>query len=436
MHSIVLEQVGVNYGGRALFTGIDLTVPSGACTAVVGPSGVGKTTLLRLLNRLAEPSTGRILLDGVPLAELDVLALRRRVGLVPQHPVLLADVVVDEVRVGRPALWDEQVGALLNRVGLPESFVHRRCAELSGGEAQRICLARALAVAPEVLLLDEPTSALDEAAAAVLADLIRAHCRSGGSAVLVSHDSEFTGTVADDILLLENGRLAPLGTMSEMPLAPSKSTPDAAYQSPGTEPGDAEAACTEVRRTEPGGAEAARTEIRGAEAARTEIRRAEVERTEIRRAEVAGAEDRGVSVPGGEGAGAPVPGASVPGAEPGGAEVRRAEAARTEAARAEAARAEVAGAEDWGVSVPGGEGAGAAVPGVSAPGAANGPNPAVPGGGGAGASGGRAPWWRDGPAPDTSGGVSPDVPGGATRDASGGASADGPGGESPDASRG
>ncbi|WP_280269223.1 ABC transporter ATP-binding protein [Nocardia wallacei] len=410
----------------------------------MGPSGVGKTTLLRLLNRLAEPSTGRILLDGVPLAELDVLALRRRVGLVPQHPVLLADVVVDEVRVGRPALWDEQVGALLNRVGLPESFVHRRCAELSGGEAQRICLARALAVAPEVLLLDEPTSALDEAAAAVLADLIRAHCRSGGSAVLVSHDSEFTGTVADDILLLENGRLAPLGTMSEMPLAPSKSTPDAAYQSPGTEPGDVEAACTEVRRTEPGGAEAARTEIRraeaarteirgaeaaraeirgaedagaevrgaeaartelrGAEAARTEIRGAEAARTEIRRAEVAGAEDRGVSAPGGEAAGAAVPGASVPGAEPGGAEVRRAEAARTEAARAE-----VAGAEDRGVSVPGGEGAGAPVPGASAPGAANGPNPAVPGGGGAGASGGRAPWWRDGPAPDTSGGVSPDA---------------------------
>ncbi|GAB2685471.1 ATP-binding cassette domain-containing protein [Nocardia thraciensis] len=211
VQSIVLEQIGVSRGGRTIFADIDLTISSGGCTAVVGPSGVGKTTLLRLFNRLAEPSSGRILLDGVPVAELDVLALRRRIGLVAQHPVLLTEVVADEVRVGRPALWDEQAGALLRRVGLPETFVHRRCEELSGGEAQRVCLARALAVAPEVLLLDEPTSALDEAAAAVIGDVVRAHCRTGGSAVLVSHDSDFTGAVADDILLLEDGRLAPLG---------------------------------------------------------------------------------------------------------------------------------------------------------------------------------------------------------------------------------
>lgn len=203
------------FGGRTLFSGIGLTVAAGRCTAVAGPSGVGKTTLLRLLNRLGEPSEGRILLDGVPIGELDVLELRRRVGLVPQHPVLVADVVVDEVRVGRPSLWDEQVEALLNRVGLPETFLHRRCAELSGGEAQRVCLARALAVRPEVLLLDEPTSALDEAAAEIVAELIRAQCKSGGSVVLVSHDSVFTAAVADDILLLEGGRLSPLGALSE-----------------------------------------------------------------------------------------------------------------------------------------------------------------------------------------------------------------------------
>ncbi|WP_280272066.1 ABC transporter ATP-binding protein [Nocardia wallacei] len=203
------------FGGRTLFSGIGLTVAAGRCTAVAGPSGVGKTTLLRLLNRLGEPSEGRILLDGVPIGELDVLELRRRVGLAPQHPVLLADVVVDEVRVGRPSLWDEQVGALLNRVGLPETFLHRRCAELSGGEAQRVCLARALAVRPEVLLLDEPTSALDEAAAEVVGELVRAHCKSGGSAVLVSHDSVFTAAIADDIFVLEGGRLSPLGALSE-----------------------------------------------------------------------------------------------------------------------------------------------------------------------------------------------------------------------------
>ncbi|MBB5911994.1 putative ABC transport system ATP-binding protein [Nocardia transvalensis] len=233
MHSIVLEQVGVAYGGRTLFAGIDLTVVAGRCTAVVGPSGVGKTTLLRLFNRLGEPAGGRILLDGVPIHELDVLELRQRVGLVPQHPVLLTEVVVDEVRVGRPSLWDEQVGALLERVGLPETFVHRRCAELSGGEAQRVCLARALAVQPEVLLLDEPTSALDEAAASVIGDLLRAHCRAGGSAILVSHDSVFTGAVADDIHLLENGHLAPLGAMGPTP-PPTPTNPQAPPEDPPT----------------------------------------------------------------------------------------------------------------------------------------------------------------------------------------------------------
>ncbi|MCM6776311.1 ATP-binding cassette domain-containing protein [Nocardia sp. CDC159] len=211
MHSIVLERVGVSHGSVPVFAEIDATVPGGRCTAVVGPSGVGKTTLLRLLNRLGEPSSGRILLDGVPITEIDVLQLRRRVGLVPQHAVLLTDLVIDEVRVGRPELAEPQVAGLLTRVGLPEAFAHRRCAELSGGEAQRVCLARALAVEPEVLVLDEPTSALDEEAAAVIAELIRGHCRAGGAAVLVSHDSGFVGTVADDIWMLEGGRLSPLG---------------------------------------------------------------------------------------------------------------------------------------------------------------------------------------------------------------------------------
>ncbi|QBS45452.1 ABC transporter [Nocardia sp. CS682] len=186
---------------------LDVTMSGGRCTAVVGPSGTGKTTLLRLLNRLAEPSSGRILLDDIPITELDVPALRRRVGLVPQRPVLLADVVADELRVGCPDLSTTQVTALLGRVGLPESFAERRCVELSGGEAQRVCLARALAVEPDVLLLDEPTSALDAVAATAVAELIRAHADAGGTVVLVSHDQSFVRTAADDILILDDKHL-------------------------------------------------------------------------------------------------------------------------------------------------------------------------------------------------------------------------------------
>lgn len=205
----------MSYGATPVFTDVTATLPGGRCTAIVGPSGVGKTTLLRLLNRLGEPSSGRILLDDVPITELDVLELRRRVGVIPQKATLLEEVVLDEVRVGRRELTDSQVVPLLARAGLPETFLHRRCAELSGGEAQRVCLARGLAVQPQVLVLDEPTSALDEVAAGAVAALIAEHTAGGGAVVLVSHDSVFVGTVADEILLLDGGRLNPLGALGE-----------------------------------------------------------------------------------------------------------------------------------------------------------------------------------------------------------------------------
>ena len=147
------------------------------------------------------------MLDGVALTELDVLALRRRVGLVAQAPRLLTDAVLDEVRVGRPDLSDGRVTELLARVGLSEQFATRPTAGLSGGEAQRLCLARSLAVEPEVLLLDEPTSALDGLSATVIATLVRGHVNGGGTVVLVSHDPALIGGVAERVLELDHGRL-------------------------------------------------------------------------------------------------------------------------------------------------------------------------------------------------------------------------------------
>jgi putative ABC transport system ATP-binding protein len=136
-----------------------------------------------------------------------VLALRRRVGLVAQAPVLLAEVVLDEVRVGRPDLSDGRVIELLARVGLDEQFAARPTAALSGGEAQRLCLARSLAVEPEVLLLDEPTSALDGPSASVIATLVCDHVKEGGTVVLVSHDRALIGGVAERVFELDHGRL-------------------------------------------------------------------------------------------------------------------------------------------------------------------------------------------------------------------------------------
>src|ERR1700756_1229563 len=132
----LLERVSVVRGQMTVLQHVSAHFPGGRCSAVRGTSGSGKTTLLRLLNRLIDPTAGRVLLDGVALTELDVLALRRRVGLVAQAPRLLTDAVLDEVRVGRPDLSDGRVTGLLARVGLDEQFAARPTAALSGGEAQ------------------------------------------------------------------------------------------------------------------------------------------------------------------------------------------------------------------------------------------------------------------------------------------------------------
>jgi putative ABC transport system ATP-binding protein len=206
-----LQDVGVTRSGTAVLTGVTATMPAGRVTAIAGASGSGKSTLLRVLNRFVAPDTGRVTLDGDDITGLDVRALRRRVGLVAQRPVMLTAEVAAELRVGAPGLSDEQVCDLLRRVGLDETDPQRRTAGLSGGEMQRLALARALAVAPEVLLLDEPTSALDAEAAAVVDEVIVSLVASGLTVVLVSHDVSRLVGVADGVVVLDHGRVVEYG---------------------------------------------------------------------------------------------------------------------------------------------------------------------------------------------------------------------------------
>src|SRR5437879_3308303 len=150
--------VRVDGDDGAIVTGFSAVIPAQGRTVVIGQSGAGKTTLLRLLNRLDDPDDGTVLFDGRDVREYDVLELRRRVQLVGQVPVSFPGSVATNVRTACEG--EPDVEALLERVGLSPSLATREADRLSVGEAQRMCLARALARRPAVLALDEPTSAL------------------------------------------------------------------------------------------------------------------------------------------------------------------------------------------------------------------------------------------------------------------------------------
>ena len=173
-------------------------IPAEGLTAVVGPSGAGKTTLLRLLNRLDDADAGEVLLDGRNVRSYDVLALRRRVQHVGQVPVTFPGTVADNLAVPNGQSLD-----LLRRVGLPPALLDRQADLLSVGEAQRMCLARALARSPDCLLLDEPTSALDTGSRTEIERLIRSLADEGLTVVFVTHDPRQASELADHLLTVD-----------------------------------------------------------------------------------------------------------------------------------------------------------------------------------------------------------------------------------------
>jgi putative ABC transport system ATP-binding protein len=174
------RNVRVDGDDGPIVEGFSALIPADGLTVMVGPSGAGKTTLLRLLNRLDDPDDGEVLFEGRDVRDYNVLELRRRVQLVGQVPVTFPGPVQDNVG---PDAKD-----LLARVGLDPEMATRQADVLSVGEAQRMCLARSLALKPDVLALDEPTSALDTGSKAGIERLIRDLADSGLTVVMVSHD--------------------------------------------------------------------------------------------------------------------------------------------------------------------------------------------------------------------------------------------------------
>jgi putative ABC transport system ATP-binding protein len=203
-------------GGAVVLDGVDATVPPRGVTCLLGPSGAGKSTLLRLCNRLTVPDRGTVSFRGQDVAGLDPLALRRRVGMVFQRPTLFGGTVRHNLRVAAPDADDATLVDVLTRTDLDPGFLDRQAESLSGGEAQRLCLARTLVTRPEALLMDEPTSALDPASRRSLEQLARRLCEHGVPLLWVTHDLAQAGRLADEVLVVIAGRIALAGTMEDV----------------------------------------------------------------------------------------------------------------------------------------------------------------------------------------------------------------------------
>jgi len=193
-------------GDKRLIDGIDLSIPGNGLTVVMGPNGAGKSLLLRLLHGLLAPTSGQVLWDGRPLDD----ELRKAQAMVFQRPVLLRRSVAANIRfvlkLRRPARTVD-IGAILEEVGLGAQ-AEQPARLLSGGEQQRLSLARALALEPRVLLMDEPTASLDPASTAAIESIVLRARDRGTKIIFVTHDLGQARRLASDLIFLHQGRLA------------------------------------------------------------------------------------------------------------------------------------------------------------------------------------------------------------------------------------
>ena len=220
---IEIKQLEVYYGQNKILKGIDLIFPPGKVTAIIGPSGCGKTTLLRSLNRLSELSNGckgngQILLDGENILEMDPMLLRRRIGMVFQRPNPFPKSIKENILYGIKAIklkcdHDATVKSCLEKAALWEELkarLHDSAFALSIGQQQRLCIARSLAVSPEVLLLDEPASSLDPVSTIKLESSILA-MKGEYTQIIVTHNMNEARKVSDYVAFLFAGDLIEFG---------------------------------------------------------------------------------------------------------------------------------------------------------------------------------------------------------------------------------
>jgi putative ABC transport system ATP-binding protein len=202
------EDVVVRFDDTTALDGITLTIPDGGLTVLLGASGSGKSTLLRLCNRLEVPTTGRVCFRGTDISETDPLVLRRRVGMVFQRPTLFPGTVRQNLLEALPDATEEACVRALARAAIAPDYLDRVGDDLSGGEQQRVCLARTLITEPEVLLMDEPTSALDPSSTRQLEERACSVAAEGIPILWVTHDLAQAERISDRHVVLIVGRLA------------------------------------------------------------------------------------------------------------------------------------------------------------------------------------------------------------------------------------
>jgi polar amino acid transport system ATP-binding protein len=222
---IVVHNLKKSFHHLEVLKGIDLTVAEGEVVCVIGPSGGGKSTFLRCLNRLEEPTSGQIFVDGFELTDkkVDLNQVRRNIGMVFQSFNLFAHLTVKknimlapvDLKIMSTAEAEKRAMELLSRVGLADkadAYPH----QLSGGQQQRVAIARALAMDPDVMLFDEPTSALDPEMVGEVLNVMRELADGGMTMVVVTHEMGFARDVADRVILMADGVIAEQGTPEDI----------------------------------------------------------------------------------------------------------------------------------------------------------------------------------------------------------------------------
>lgn len=213
---IIFENVTKNYCGKPIVDGLSISVSPGEFVTVQGPSGSGKTTALKMINGLIKPDSGHVITFGKNVAECDIVELRRRIGYVVQETALFPhmDVLHNIAYVPNIIGWPKhkakaRAEELIELVNLDKSLLKRYPDGLSGGEKQRVGIARALAAGPEIMLMDEPFGALDNATRTSLQDeLVKIKEKCNMTVFFITHDVSEAEKLGSRILIMENGRLA------------------------------------------------------------------------------------------------------------------------------------------------------------------------------------------------------------------------------------